>query len=67
MIWYEGEGDNNHPLLAEFSYKYKGDGDRHDGAMAGLAYDVFMQLQNLDWIDPESNTKTAYVYDLVDC
>jgi hypothetical protein len=66
-LWYEDE-TGQHPIVAEFSVKYENAGGEDTAMMARRAYDTFMAIQDDlgDWIDPESTTKTAYVYGLVD-
>jgi hypothetical protein len=64
VVWYdEGEHDTT-PVVAEFSFKY---GDEEEGYRASVASDAFAILRLLDsglgdWVDPNSQTKTAFVY-----
>jgi hypothetical protein len=62
-LWYTGEGDTR-PLLAEFSFKYEDADEAYTGKMTRRAYDAFVAMQRelTDWIDTESDTKTAFVY-----
>jgi hypothetical protein len=58
-IWYEGADDRKRPALAEISFSY----DTDDGAVSGEAArrgrELLLALQDLDWADPGSPTKTA--------
>jgi hypothetical protein len=65
-LWYDDE-TAHHPIVAEFSFKYENADGEYTAVMARRAYDAFMAIQDHlgDWIDPESMTKTAYVYGLV--
>ena len=76
VLWYEGTDnikDNikilekaDRPLVAEFSFKYKNGKGEYDGKLAKDAFEIFDTLQNgkslSDWMNPESLTKTSYVY-----
>lgn len=63
VVWHGEDGEN--PVVAEFSYKY---GDPHESygkKVAARAYEAFELVQAMvDWVDPKSLTKTAYIYDL---
>jgi hypothetical protein len=58
-IWYEGADDPEERALAEISFSY----DTDDGAVSGEAArrgrELLLALQDLDWADPGSPTKTA--------
>ena len=64
VVWYDEGEDDQTPVVAEFSFKYKDEEERYTGKVAQRAYRVFEALQNdlPDWIDMGSTTKTAYVY-----
>lgn len=65
IIWCDCKEDPHVPLLVEFSFKYEDEKEEYTKKMAQRAYDVFQALQKMeDWIDPDSMTKTAYVYSL---
>ena len=65
IVWCDRKGDPHIPLLVEFSFKYEDEKEEYTAKMARRAYDVFQVLQKMkDWIDPDSMTKTAYVYHL---
>lgn len=64
ILWYDWDGDDRKPVVAEFSFKYGDRDGEYRGNPARRAYDVFQTLQeklNL-WIDADSKTKTAFVY-----
>jgi hypothetical protein len=58
-IWYEGADNRTRPALAEISFSY----DTDDGAVSAEAAhrgrELFLALQDLEWGDPASPTKTA--------
>ena len=62
-IWYPSQDDDK-PVLAEFSLKYEDQEELFTAKMARRAYEIFLDIQNNlgAWIDPESKTKTTYVY-----
>ncbi|MBP0016172.1 MAG: hypothetical protein J7647_01290 [Cyanobacteria bacterium SBLK] len=65
VVWYDFKGDPHVPVLVEFSFKYEDEKEEYTVKMAQRAYDVFQALQTMEeWIDPDSMTKTAYVYSL---
>ncbi|MEA5472404.1 hypothetical protein [Spirulina sp. 06S082] len=65
VVWRDREINPHIPLLVEFSFKYEDEKEEYTYKMAQRAYDVFQALQKMeDWIDPNSMTKTAYVYHL---
>jgi hypothetical protein len=65
IVWYDNKGDENKPVAVEFSFKYGDENENYTLKMAQRAYDVFQVLQKLtSWVDPESDTKTAYIYGL---
>ena len=70
IAWYDdADRDPYEPLVAEFSFRYEDQDEKFEEGPAGVAYEVLRVLQSSDawpdqehWIDPESQTKTAYVY-----
>lgn len=62
-LWYADETGSK-PIVAEFSFKYESDEEDISGKMSRRAYAAYLALQDQlgDWLDPKSNTKTAYVY-----
>lgn len=65
-LWYSGK-EGEVPVVAEFSFKYEDAHEAYTGRMARRAYDAFLAIQSglgEDWLDPDSRTKTAYVYAL---
>lgn len=65
IAWYDAQGDDQKPEVVEFSFKYANSNGQYPGAVARRAYDVFQLLQGkamASWVDPNSKTKTAYVY-----
>lgn len=63
IVWYDDKGDEKQPVAVEFSFKYGDENEDYTSKMAHRAYDVFQGLQKLtSWVDPESDTKTAYIY-----
>jgi len=64
IVWYDDADPHEKPLLVEFSFRYGNDDEQYDGKLCEIAYAVFQELQNSKWVNPESQTKTAYVYDL---
>ena len=64
ILWYDKDGDDKKPLVAEFSFRYGDKDGEYQGNTARRAYDVFRILQNKlkHWIDTDSKTKTAFAY-----
>lgn len=63
VLWYDEGARDETPVVAEFSYKYEDPEEQYSAKAAKRAYQVFEALQGMtDWIDPASQTKTAYVY-----
>jgi hypothetical protein len=64
IVWYNDGGARTKPVAAEFSFKYGNPKEDYDGRASQRAYDVFDRLQKKlgRWIDPKSQTKTAFVY-----
>jgi hypothetical protein len=66
IVWYDDAApaaESQNPSFVEFSFKY-GDADKDfGGGPARRAYDTLNVLHGLtDWVDPNSPTKTAFVY-----
>jgi len=65
IVWYDdgAPAESESPVFVEFSFKY-GDADEDfGGGPARRAYDTLDVLHGLtDWVDPNSRTKTAFVY-----
>jgi len=66
-LWYDHEAAPQ-PILAEFSFNYENADGEYTAVMARRAHDAFIAIQDGlgDWIDVESQTKTAYVYSQAD-
>ncbi|MBD2415430.1 hypothetical protein FACHB389_18850 [Nostoc calcicola FACHB-389] len=66
IFWYEKEKNEDKPIAVEFSFKYGDENENYTRKMAQRAYDVFqiLEKQLTDWVDLESDTKTAYIYKL---
>ena len=64
IAWYDEAGEEDKPVVVEFSFKYENEQEEYDGESAQIAYDVFGTLKDTlaEWIDSEGPTKTAYVY-----
>lgn len=64
VLWYDHHKPSDSPAVAEFSFKYGGNGKRFGVGTVTRAFDVFQTLQNSlrEWTDMESKTKTAFVY-----
>jgi hypothetical protein len=64
IVWYDAARQPDTPVAVEFSYRYGNKNEGYGGAMAGRAFHVFNRLQTElpDWVDPDSRTKTAFVY-----
>ena len=70
IAWYDdANGEQDKPVVVEFSFKYENEREEYDGTAAQRAYDVFGTLKNKlgKWVDPDGMTKTAYVYSKADC
>jgi hypothetical protein len=64
VVWYDHGADDTTPVVAEFSFKYGDDQEDYRGSVARDAYEILKVLEGgLDgWVDPDSRTKTAFVY-----
>jgi hypothetical protein len=58
-IWYEGAGNRDRPALAEISFSYDTDAGAVSAEAARRARELLLMIQNLDWADPGSPTKTV--------
>ncbi|MDA1092312.1 MAG: hypothetical protein O3A25_03425 [Acidobacteria bacterium] len=67
IIWHDASGDPASPVLAEFSFRRQKTTpkDRFGATEARAAYLAFRTALTMNtWIDPQQQTKTAYVYNL---
>ncbi len=64
VVWYDVAGEEDQPVVVEFSFKYENKQEEYGGKASQRAYEVFGRLKDRlgDWVDPEGITKTAYVY-----
>jgi hypothetical protein len=64
IVWHDNGGLEEQPVVVEFSFRYGNKEESYTRNMARRAHDVFQTLQEklTSWIDPNSETKTAYVY-----
>jgi len=66
IVWYDHADRNRaeRPVAVEFSFRYGNDEERYEAATARRAFDVFDILQRKlgRWVDPDSETKTGFVY-----
>ena len=67
VAWYDACGQQEHPVVVEFSFKYENEEEDYDGIVAQRAYEVFAQLNDptgdlARWIDRTGPTKTQFVY-----
>ena len=64
IVWYNNDTDEEKPAAVEFSFRYGDKNENYTRNMAQRAYTVFQILQKklTRWIDPKSETKTAYIY-----
>jgi hypothetical protein len=58
-IWCQGAGNRDGPALAEISFSYDTDAGAVSAEAARRARELLLMMQNLDWADPGSPTKTA--------
>lgn len=62
IVWYL-PGEVLHPIIVEFSFRYKDQPGGYPRQVAWQAYQIFIRLQNLrDWVNLNSPTKTQFVY-----
>ncbi|MCG8362891.1 MAG: hypothetical protein MJA27_06095 [Pseudanabaenales cyanobacterium] len=64
IAWYDAAGEEDKPVVVEFSFKYENKQEEYDGETSQRAYDVFGRLKDklAEWVDSDGPTKTAYVY-----
>ncbi len=63
VLWNEHEREAAHPLLAEFSFRYAAESEAFPGSASRAALDAFDALRMLpEWTNPESPTKTGFVF-----
>lgn len=65
IVWYNNDdGDEEKPVLAEFSFRYGRKNEDYTRNIARRAYDAFQSLQEglESWVDLKAETKTAYIY-----
>ena len=58
-IWFEGADNRDRPALAEISFAYETDDGSVSAEVARRARELLLAMQDLDWADPGSPTKTA--------
>ena len=65
IVWYGDAGQEDKPVVVEFSFRYGNKHEEYERDAALRAYDAFgaMQKSLADWIDPDAATKTAFVYE----
>lgn len=65
IIWYDHQGNQEAPLLVEFSFRYKCKSEKHTVDIARKAFTAFQLLPTMkDWYNPHQVTKTNYVFGL---
>lgn len=64
VVWRDHRVPGSDPVVAEFSFKYGDLGEAYGGGAVRRAYEAFQLLQTKlpEWFDPDSKTKTAFVY-----
>ena len=64
IVWYDDNGARNKPVAVELSYRYGNKNEEYGGGVTRRAFETFDALQSklTKWVDPESRTKTAFVY-----
>jgi hypothetical protein len=60
ILWTRGK--NGRPLAAEFSFRYLNKSEQYPAAVARAARGFFMAWQQSAWVQPQSLTKTQFVY-----
>jgi hypothetical protein len=60
-LWYEGAENEDHPALAEISFKYEAKNGKIPSEAAHRALALLLVMQDLPWADPTAPTKTAFV------
>jgi hypothetical protein len=67
VVWYDHGGSKTDPTVVEFSYRYENEGKHVEAYAPEVAQRAYVVLQILqdsmgEWVDPQSLTKTAFVY-----
>ncbi|ARU59527.1 hypothetical protein OLMES_5547 [Oleiphilus messinensis] len=64
-LWYNGTPSGSQtPVVAEISFKYEDSNASYSRKVVNRAKTAFEAIQNLTtWTDPNSKTKTRFVYD----
>ena len=60
ILWTAGRAGES--LLAELSFRYRDERERYSANTAAAALELFEAIQRLKWFQPESITKTQFVY-----
>jgi hypothetical protein len=60
-LWYKGAENQDHPALAEISFKYEANNGKVPNEAARRALAMLLVMQDLPWADPAAPTKTAFV------
>jgi hypothetical protein len=60
-LWYKGSENQDHPALAEISFKYDAKNGEVRNEVARRALALLLAMQDLPWADPAAPTKTALV------
>jgi hypothetical protein len=60
-LWYKGAENQDHPALAEISFKYDAKNGEVRNEVARRALALLLAMQDLPWADPAAPTKTALV------
>jgi hypothetical protein len=68
IVWYRHLGLQNEPLVVEFSFRYGNKRGKYRWEAALRAHAIFARMQKAlaGWIDQNSPTKTAFVYQQAD-
>jgi hypothetical protein len=69
VVWYDEAGSHETPEVVEFSFRYKDKKkqENYPGIAALRAYNIFRTLQQMKAYDPDSMTKTRFVYNKENC
>jgi hypothetical protein len=64
VVWHHDDDVTTPPVCVEFSFKYGRDDEDYKGSVARDAHAMLqaMHEQLADWVHPEPQTKTAFVY-----
>ena len=65
VVWYSVPVQEDGPAAVEFSFRYRDEQERYEGAMARRAFAIFniIQKELPDWVDLNAGTKTELMYD----